>query len=80
MEVFEIQGPTTENHIDDIIYPLIEAGITKAKVYATKMSDEAIHQVVVLTPIVTETFWGKLKAYLKWFKADEMAGVSPRKG
>lgn len=75
MEFFEIQGPTKENQIGDLIYPLIELGITKAKVYATKVSDEAIRQVLVITPIVTQTIWDKLKAYLWWFRRDESKDI-----
>ena len=54
--------------MEDMIYSLIDAGITKAKLYVIKAKNEAMDQLAEKQPILKDIIWSKIQSFLALFQ------------
>ncbi len=60
----EILGPNTQKTLEDMIYPLIQKGITQSKLYFFQISDDILTQLSDKKDGFLEAIWSMVQDFL----------------
>jgi len=71
---FEILLPHQKETLEEMIYSLIDAGITQAKLYLIKATNEAMNQLAEKQPILRDMIWSKIQSFLAMFQHQPEVG------